>query len=92
MSRRLRGKKSRYSSKESKIFSPRRAITFDTGFMMAASAFIFCLVTVLPAVRSTMATWGDSPASTETINFSDSNVVKPNLTASGEIDKGGLTN
>jgi len=37
------------------IFKPRKAITLDTGFIIAASADIFCLVTEFPADKSTIA-------------------------------------
>jgi hypothetical protein len=48
---------------------PLRAITFETGFMIAASADILSFVTALPARRSTIAT---CPVSQTVINFSDS--------------------
>lgn len=52
---------------------PRRAITLETGFIIAASADILCFVTVLPAVRSTIATCpAPLTVSHAVINFSDS--------------------
>lgn len=45
---------------------------------MAASADIFCLVTVFPAERSTMAICWRAVSQT-VMNLSDSNVQEPNL-------------
>ena len=66
-------------------------MTFDTGFMIAASADILCLVIVLPALRSTMATCATPSAVSQTvINLSDSNEQLPNLILSALIDSGGV--
>lgn len=68
--------------------SPFKAITLDTGFMMAASALIFCRVTVLPLAISTIAIW-PKPDSQTVMNLSDSIEHEPNFTFSNAIDSGG---
>lgn len=73
-----------------KIFKkPFNAITFETGFIMAASAEIFWRVMLFPADISTMAIW-DCPVSQTVINLSDSKEHDPNLIFSAGIDKGGV--
>lgn len=64
-------------------------MTFESGFIIAASAEIFWRDTVLPADKSTMAIW-DWPVSQTVINLSDSMEHDPNLTFSRGIDKGAL--
>ena len=66
-------------------------MTFETGFMIAASADIFCLVTVLPADKSTMAICPRAVSQT-VMNLSDSMVHEPNLIFSGCTDRGGAVN
>lgn len=53
-------------------------MTLETGFMMAASADIFCLVMLLPAAKSTIAIWPNAD-SQMVMNLSDSIVQDPNL-------------
>ena len=62
----------------------------ETGFIIAASADIFCRVTVLPAAISTMATCATPSTVSQTVmNLSDSKEQEPNLILSALIDNGG---
>ena len=71
---------------------PLRAIIFELGFMMAASAEIFCLVIVFPAVISIVAICCTPPTDSHMVMYlSDSMEHDPNLTFSGFTDNGGLT-
>lgn len=66
-------------------------MTLDKGFIIAASAEIFCLETELPAAMSTIAIW-DWPVSQTVMNLSDSIEHEPNLTFSRGMDSGGDDN
>jgi hypothetical protein len=88
----FRGKEKKWEKEREKgDYEPLRAMTLETGFMMAASAEIFCLVTELPASKSTMAICCVPPTFSQTvINLSDSNEQEPNFTLSPGIDNGGF--
>ena len=72
---------------------PFKAMILELGFMIAASADIFCLVTELPASRSIMQICCTPATFSHTvINLSDSSEQEPNLTFSGGTEIGGFTN
>jgi hypothetical protein len=71
---------------------PFKAMIFELGFMMAASAEIFCLVMVLPAVISIVAICATPPTDSQIVMYlSDSIEHVPNFTFSALTDRGGLT-
>ena len=74
------------------ILLPLSAIILELGFIMAASADIFCLEIEFPAVISMVAICCTPPTDSQIVMYlSDSMEQDPNLTFSGFTDSGGFT-